>query len=73
MVATVTRDELRAKIEGGDDFVLVEALPEAVYRQRRLLGAVNLAFEDEAEILPRAADLLPDKGAGIVLCCGSRF
>ena len=71
-MATITRDELRAKIEGGADFVLVEALPQDVCRQRHLPGAVNLSFEDEAEILPRPA-LLPDKDANIVVSRGSRF
>ncbi|MDP9373641.1 MAG: rhodanese-like domain-containing protein [Chloroflexota bacterium] len=73
MVATITRDELRAKIERGDDFVLVETLPEDVYRQGHLPGAINFPFEREEEIVPLAAALLPDQGADIVVYCASRI
>ncbi len=73
MVATIGRDELREKIERGDDFVLVETLPEDVYRQRHLPGAVNLTGLEDAEIAAEAAALLPDKVADIVVYCGSRF
>ena len=73
MVATISRDELREKIERGDDFVLVETLPEDAYRQRHLPGAVNLAGMEDEEIAAAAAELLPDRGADIVVYCGSRF
>jgi len=42
MKNTISRDELNAKIERGDDFQLVEALPEDEFRKRHLPGAMNL-------------------------------
>ena len=38
----ITADELLAKIERGDDFVLVDALAPMVYAHSHLPGAVNL-------------------------------
>lgn len=62
-VATISREELKEKMDRGDDFVLVETLPEAAYRRAHLPGAVNL---DDMERIPM---LLPDKGAEIVVYC----
>ena len=73
MVATISRDELREKIERGDDFVLVETLPEDAYRQRHRPGALNLRALEDAAIAAEAAVLLPDTGADIVVYRGSRF
>lgn len=64
----VTREELAAKMDRGDDFVLVDALSTAHYEASHLPGAVNLPYEfvDEAE------KVLPDKRAEIVVYCMNR-
>jgi rhodanese-related sulfurtransferase len=61
----ITRDELKAKMDRGDDFVLVEALSRKHYQSSHLPGAINLPYEfiDEAE------KVLPDKQAQIVVYC----
>jgi rhodanese-related sulfurtransferase len=68
MVRTVAREELKAKMDRGDDFVLVEALSPAHYASSHLPGAINLPYEfvDEAE------RVLPDKDAEIVVYCMNR-
>ena len=66
-VPTVSRDELKQKIDRGDDFVLVETLPEFMYNQRHLPGAINLPPND---VQRRAAEVLPEKDAEIVVYCG---
>jgi rhodanese-related sulfurtransferase len=66
VVANIGRDELRAKIDGGDPFVLLEVLAPRYYRQSHLPGALNLPPGKVAEM---AADLLRDKEAEIVLYC----
>ena len=65
MVKTVTREELKAKMDRGEDFVLVDALGRKHYESSHLPGAVNLPYEfvDEAE------RVLPDKDAEIVVYC----
>lgn len=60
---TLTREELKEKMGRGEDFVLVETLPEAAFRRQHLPGAVNL--EDTGQI----SILLPDKSAEIVTYC----
>ena len=64
---TIARDTLKAKIARNDDFVLVETLPESFYRHTHLPGALNLPPNQVEE---RAAALLPDKDAEIVVYCG---
>ena len=67
MVATISRDELKQKLDRGDRFKLAETLPEYMYRERHLPGAVNLPPNQVKELAPT---LLPDKGADIVVYCG---
>ena len=68
MVATITRDELKAKIDRRDHFTLVETLPAQAYQQAHLPGAVNLPPDKVAELAP---SILPDRNAQIVVYCGS--
>ena len=65
MVKEISREELKAKMDRGDDFVLVEALSRPHFESSHLPGAINLPYEfvDEAE------RVLPDKRAEIVVYC----
>src|SRR5262245_3880677 len=62
----ITRDELLAKIQGGDDFVLVDALAPISYAASHLPGAINLppSWVDE-----RASSKIPHLWAEIVVYC----
>ena len=68
MVQTISREDLKDKIDRGDDFVLVETLAEEQYRHTHLPGALNLPPDRLGELAP---ELLPDKEADIVVYCGS--
>ena len=68
MSTLVSRDELKAKIDRGDDFTLVEALAEPSYREWHLPGAINVPWDKVRDLAPK---LLPDKNADIVVYCGS--
>lgn len=61
----ISREELKAKIDRGESFVLVDALSANHYKSSHLPGAINLPYEfvDEAE------SLLPKKDAEIVVYC----
>ena len=60
---TLDREELKEKMDRGDDFVLVETLPESAFKKRHLPGAVNL------DDMSKVSDLLPDKAAEIITYC----
>ena len=62
----ISRDELRSKIESGEDFVLVDALAPMSYARSHLPGAINLPFEWVDERAPRR---IPDLGTEIVVYC----
>jgi rhodanese-related sulfurtransferase len=66
VVANIGRDELKAKMDGGDHVVLLEVLASRYYRHSHLPGALNLPPGKAAEMAPH---LLPDKEAEIVLYC----
>jgi rhodanese-related sulfurtransferase len=68
MVATIRRNELRQKIDRGDNFVLVETLPKQAYDHAHLPGAINMPLEQLHELAPQ---LLPDQNADIVVYCTS--
>jgi len=65
---TISRDELKQKIDSKDDFILVETLAKATYDHAHLPGAINIP-PDQVDAL--APTLLPDKSADIVVYCGS--
>jgi len=68
MIATISRDELKMKIDRGEQFLLVETLPAATYHHAHLPGAINLPPDQLKQLAPA---LLPDKGADIVVYCAN--
>lgn len=68
MVPTISRDELKAKIDRNDQFLLVETLAKTSYDHAHLPGAINLPPDSVSAEAPR---VLPDKNAEIVVYCAS--
>jgi rhodanese-related sulfurtransferase len=66
MVTTISRDELKMKIDRRETFMLVETLPAAAYHHAHLPGAINLPPDQVTQLAPA---LLPDKTADIVVYC----
>lgn len=66
MLTTITREELKSRLDRGEDLVLVEALPEDQYRHAHLPGAVNLP---PGQVGESASELLPDKDTEIIVYC----
>jgi rhodanese-related sulfurtransferase len=62
---TIGRDELKAKLDRGDDFLLLEVLGETSYNQGHLPGAVRYEGRDQVE------RLAPDRSAEIVAYCSN--
>lgn len=65
-VPGITRDELREKIERGDDFLLFEVLGEPYYRRHHLPGARHMP---PTQVESTIASLAPAKDTEIVLYC----
>ena len=61
---TITRNDLKAKIDRGEQFVLVETLPESTFLEGHLPGAIHLPAEELHKLAPQ---VLPDKKADIVV------
>ena len=68
MTKTITREELKQKIDRKDDFVLVETLPATAYHHAHLPGAINLPPD---RVTADAAKVIPNKSADIVVYCAS--
>ncbi len=68
MTTRITREELKAKLDRGEDVVIVEALPLMYYEDVHLPGALNLPHDRVDELAPR---LLPDKGREVVVYCSN--
>ena len=66
MTDTITLAELRAKLEAGEELVLLEALPRPYYEEAHLPGARNLPLDELEELAPR---LVPDRDAQVVVYC----
>ncbi len=62
---TVTKEQLKEKMDRRDEFVLLEVLSEESYRRAHLPGAIQ--FQD-MDLVP---DLLPDRSAEVVAYCSN--
>ena len=65
-LARISRDDLREKLERGDEFVLVDALSPMSYANSHLPGAINLPPES---VDGRAQRRIPDPATEIVVYC----
>ncbi len=65
IVKTISREDLKEKIDGGDDFVLLEVLSEQSYTRGHLPGAIRFQGRD---MIP---DLLPEKTTEVVAYCSN--
>jgi len=68
-VKEITRDELKAKLDGGEEVVVVETLGPNYYEDSHLPGAINIPHTEVDELAP---EMLPDKSAQIVVYCSNR-
>lgn len=67
-IATITREELKARIDLNDGSVVAEAMPEPYWRKEHLPGAVPLPLDD---IDARAERLFPDRATPVILYCAN--
>ena len=67
-VPAITREEIRAALDAGNDVVIVEALGPMYYDDAHLPGARNLPHDRVDEL---AAEVLPDKSAFIIVYCSN--
>lgn len=68
MTKTINRDELKAKVDHGESFHLVEALAEEEFQKGHLPGAINLPPDRVQSLAPH---LLPHQREEVVVYCGS--
>jgi rhodanese-related sulfurtransferase len=67
--AVITAEELRRKLDAGDEFVLVDALAPMVYAHSHLPGAINLP--PSAVEPARIARRIPNRETEIVVYCSN--
>lgn len=67
-VPSIDCDELRAKLDDGDAFVIVDALPPMSFAHSHLPGAINLP---PTRVDAEAARRLPDQHLEIVVYCAN--
>lgn len=68
MGATISREDLKGKINRHDKFILMETLAPEAYAHAHLPGAVNAPPDRIRELAPK---LVPTKDAEIVVYCAS--
>src|ERR1700737_3681151 len=64
-MSTITREELKEKLDGGGDFKLVNCLDDWMFRAKRIPGSIHF------ESLKQALDTLDPKEEVIVYCSNS--
>lgn len=66
MTATISREEIKARLDTGEPITLVEALPPKYFDHAHLPGAINIPHDRVRELAPT---LLPDREALIAVYC----
>jgi rhodanese-related sulfurtransferase len=64
-VKTISREDLRDRIDRGDEFVLLEVLSEESYKRAHLPGAIRFQNMDQIPTL------LPNKSTEVVAYCSN--
>ncbi len=65
-IPTITRDELKKKIDSDDEFVLLEALSRDEFEKGHLPNARHLPLEKAQE---KASQLIPNRKTPVVVYC----
>ena len=68
-IKEITREKIRAKLDGGEEIVLVETLGPKYYEDAHLPGAINIPHTEVDELAPT---MLPDRSAEVVVYCSNR-
>jgi rhodanese-related sulfurtransferase len=68
MTQTISRKSIKNALDSHEAITLVEALPERYFNDAHLPGAIQINHD---EIDAKAASMLPDKSARIVLYCSN--
>ena len=68
-VKEITREELEARLNRGEEVVLVETLGPKYYEDAHLPGAINIPHPEVDALAPK---MLPDKSAEVVVYCSNR-
>lgn len=65
----ITREGLKAKLDRGEELVLIETLGPKYYEDAHLPRAINIPHTEVDALAP---EMLPDKSAQIVVYCSNR-
>lgn len=65
-VLTITREQLKQKMDRGDRFVLVDVLSPESFASGRLPGAVNLPYDKVATM---ASQVITNKHDDVIVYC----
>jgi len=68
MNKTISRDQIKQKLDAREKMTIVEALPDRYYNSGHLPRAINIPHD---EIQQKAPQMLPDKDQLIVVYCAS--
>jgi len=68
MTKTITREQIKEKLDAKDQMTIIEALPKKYFDAEHLPGALNIPHD---EIQAHVPNMLPDKEAFIVVYCAS--
>ena len=63
----ITTEDLKKKIDGGDDFVLVEVIGPETFAEYHIPGAINVPVDDTFE--DEIVKTVPEKDKMVVVYC----
>ena len=70
IVQTITTEELKKMRDHGEDFVLINVLPEKEFQQERIPDSKNIPVESE-DFVEEVEQAVGDKESKVVVYCAS--
>ena len=68
---TISREELKQKMEDQEEFVLIDVLSELSYTQAHVPDAVNINLHGDDDFVTEVSNQFPDKGQEIIVYCSN--
>ncbi|MEX2515157.1 MAG: rhodanese-like domain-containing protein [Candidatus Paceibacterota bacterium] len=67
---TITHEDLKAKFDGDEDFVLIDVLAPMSYQRAHLPGAINIDVHED-DFVEKVEAEIADKSQEIIVYCAS--
>jgi rhodanese-related sulfurtransferase len=68
---TVSKSDVKKAIEGNQDVLLIDVLPEDSFRERHIPGSINIPFNNNERFADQVNNRVKSKDTRVIVYCAS--